>query len=70
MAEVVSCRALTAEARVQSRANPCGTSGGRSGTGTGFPPNTFDLGYTGGPPPPPPTPPGGGGAGDAGEPSI
>jgi hypothetical protein len=37
MAEVVSRRPLTAEARV----NPCGICGGQSGTGTGFSPNSL-----------------------------
>jgi hypothetical protein len=36
MAQVVSRRPLTAEARVRSRVNPCGICGGQSGTGTGF----------------------------------
>jgi hypothetical protein len=36
MAQVVSRRLLTAEARVRSRVNPYGICGGQSGTGTGF----------------------------------
>jgi hypothetical protein len=36
MAQVVSRRPLTAEARVRARANPSGICGGQSGTGTGF----------------------------------
>jgi hypothetical protein len=36
MAQVVSRRPLTAEARVHARVNPCGIYGGQSGTGTGF----------------------------------
>jgi hypothetical protein len=36
MAQAVSRRALTAEARV----NPCGIYGGQSGTGTGFSPSS------------------------------
>jgi hypothetical protein len=36
MAQVVSRRPLTAEARVRARVNPCGICGGQSGTGTGF----------------------------------
>jgi hypothetical protein len=35
MAQVVSRRPLTAEARVRARVNPCGICGGQSGTGTG-----------------------------------
>jgi hypothetical protein len=37
MAQVVSRRHPTAEARVRSRVNPCGICGGQSGTVTGFP---------------------------------
>ena len=36
MAEAISRRPLTAEARVRSRVSPCGICGGQSGTGTGF----------------------------------
>jgi hypothetical protein len=36
MAQVVSRRPLTAEARVRDRVNPCGICGGKSCTGTGF----------------------------------
>jgi hypothetical protein len=40
MAQVVSRRPLTAEARVRSRVNSCGICGGQSGTGTGFSPSS------------------------------
>jgi hypothetical protein len=43
MAQAVNRRPLTAEARVRSRVSPCGICGGRSGTGTGFSPNTSVL---------------------------
>jgi hypothetical protein len=36
MAQAVSRRPSTAEARVRSEVNPCGVCGGQSGTGTGF----------------------------------
>jgi hypothetical protein len=40
MAQAVSRRPLTTEARVRSRVSPCGICGGHSGTGTGFSPTT------------------------------
>jgi hypothetical protein len=40
MAQAVSRRPLTAEARVRSRVSLCGIYGGQSGTGTGFSWNT------------------------------
>jgi hypothetical protein len=40
MAQVVSRRPLTAEARVPARVNPCGICGGQSDTGTGFSPSS------------------------------
>jgi hypothetical protein len=40
MAQVVSSRCLTAEARVRARVNPCGICGGQSGTGTDFSPSS------------------------------
>jgi hypothetical protein len=40
MAQVVSRRPLTAEARVHARVNPCGICGGQIGTGTGFSPSS------------------------------
>jgi hypothetical protein len=40
MAQVVSSRLLTAEARVRARVNQCGICGGQSGTGTGFSPSS------------------------------
>jgi hypothetical protein len=36
MAQVVSCRPLTAEARVRARVNPYEICGAQSGIGTGF----------------------------------
>jgi len=40
MAQAVSRRILTAEARLQSHTSPCGICGGLSGSGTGFSPST------------------------------
>jgi hypothetical protein len=40
MAQVVSRRPLTAEARVRARINPCRICRGQSGTGTGFSPSS------------------------------
>jgi hypothetical protein len=40
MAEAVSRESITAEARVQSQANPRGVYGGQNGTGSGFSPST------------------------------
>jgi hypothetical protein len=39
MAQVVSSRPLTAEARVRARVNPCEICGGQSCTATGFSPS-------------------------------
>jgi hypothetical protein len=36
MAQAVTRRPLTADARVRAGVSPCGTCGGQSGTGTGF----------------------------------
>jgi hypothetical protein len=38
--QAVSRWALIAEARVRTRVNPCGICDGKSGTGTGFSPNS------------------------------
>ena len=40
MAQAVSRRPLTADARVRSRLGPCGICGGRSSVGIGFSPST------------------------------
>jgi hypothetical protein len=40
MAQAVSRRPLTAEARVRALVHPCGICGRRSGTGTGFSPSS------------------------------
>jgi hypothetical protein len=40
MAQAVSRRPLTTEARVRSPVSPCGICGGQSGTETGFSPST------------------------------
>jgi hypothetical protein len=40
LAKVVSRRPVTADARFHARVNPCGICSGRSGTGTGFSPNS------------------------------
>jgi hypothetical protein len=39
MAQAVSLQTFTAETRVRTRVNPCGIFGGKSGTGSGFPPS-------------------------------
>jgi hypothetical protein len=41
MAQAVSSRPLTTEARVRSRVSPCRICGWQSGTGTGFSPVNF-----------------------------
>jgi hypothetical protein len=41
MAQAVSFRPLTAEARVRSRVSPCGIFGGQSDTGKGFSPSNL-----------------------------
>jgi hypothetical protein len=43
MAQAVSRRPPTAEARFRSRVSPCGICGGKSGTGTGFFPEYFGF---------------------------
>jgi hypothetical protein len=43
MAQAVSRRSLTVEARVQCRVGPCGICGGQSGTATGFFPEYFGF---------------------------
>jgi hypothetical protein len=40
MAQVVSRRPITAEARVRDLVNPCGICGGQGGTGTGLSPSS------------------------------
>ena len=43
MAQAVSRRPPTAEARVRSRVSSCGICGGQSGTGTGSPPRILPF---------------------------
>jgi hypothetical protein len=43
MAQAVSRRPLTAEARFRSGVSPCGICGGQNGTGTGFSPSNSVL---------------------------
>jgi hypothetical protein len=43
MAQVVSRRPFTVEARVHARINPCGICGEQNGTGTGFSPSSSVL---------------------------
>jgi hypothetical protein len=45
MAQAISRRPLTAEARVRSRVSPCGICGGQSGNGTVFFPSTVVFPY-------------------------
>jgi hypothetical protein len=45
MAQAVSRRHLTAEARIRSLVSPCWICGGQSGTGTGFSPSTSVFPY-------------------------
>jgi hypothetical protein len=41
MGQAISRRFLTAKARVQTQASPCGTCGWQNGTGTEFSPDAF-----------------------------